>query len=62
MRWQADLDERQHIVAVLHCAEAISKTYKEPVVVLSDLRYMRERYLKEVDRPLVVERIDPNLY
>jgi len=60
--WQVTRDEQQHIVAVHHCAEAIAKDYREPVFVLSNLTYVRESRLREYDRPLVVERIDPYLY
>lgn len=60
--WQATRDEQQHIVAVLHCAEAIAKDYREPVFVLRNLKYVRESRLRESDKPRIVERIDPYLY
>ena len=56
------LAEQQHIVAVLHCAEALAKDYREVVCVLSDLTYVRESKLQKTQRPFVVERIDPLMF
>lgn len=56
------LAEQQHIVAVLHCAEALALDYREVVCVLSDLTYVRESKLKKTQQPSVVERIDPLMF
>lgn len=58
--WMATDKELQRIVAVLHSAEALAKSYMEPVVINHRLKYKREskdfmdRYSFKV-----IERIDP---
>lgn len=56
--WRATDDDRNHIVAVLHCAEAMALSIRAPVVVTKNLKYYRESSIPALAE-VVIERIDP---